>query len=181
MAKAAYFPALTLSAGGGFQNSVLGNLFTLPSRYWSIGPALAQAVFDAGLRQAQTAQAIATYDESVATYREIVLTAFVDVEDNLAALRILEQEAVAQDAAVEAARESAAITNNQYKAGIVNYLSVAVAQAAELNNERTALTILGRRMTASVALIKALGGGWDASALQGAGPGSGAEAAVTRP
>jgi outer membrane protein TolC len=142
---------------------------------------LAQAVFDAGLRQAQTAQAIATYDESVATYREIVLTAFVDVEDNLAALRILEQEAVAQAAAVEAARESAAITNNQYKAGIVNYLSVAVAQAAELNNERTALTILGRRMTASVALIKALGGGWDASALQDGGASNGAGPTVTRP
>ena len=181
VAKAAYFPALTLSAGGGFQNSVLSNLFTLPNRYWSIGPALAQAVFDAGLRQAQAAQAIATYDESVATYREIVLTAFVDVEDNLAALRILEQEAVAQAAAVEAARESAAITNNQYKAGIVNYLSVAVAQAAELNNERTALTILGRRMTASVALIKALGGGWDASALQDGGASNGAGPTVTRP
>ena len=162
VAEAAFFPALTLSASGGFQSSVLSQLFTLPSRYWSLGPAtLAQVIFDAGLRQAQTTQAIATYDENVANYRQTVLTAFQDVEDNLAALRILEQEAAVQDEAVKAARESLAITLNQYRAGTVNYLAVVVVQAVALSNERAALTILGQRLTASVGLIKALGGGWE--------------------
>jgi NodT family efflux transporter outer membrane factor (OMF) lipoprotein len=160
VAESAFFPSLTLSATGGFQSSVLSQLFSLPSRYWSLGPALAQITFDAGLRRAQTAQAIATYDENVANYRQTVLTGFQEVEDNLAALKILEQEAAVQDEAVKAARESLAIVLNQYRAGTANYLAVVVIQAAALNNERTALTILGRRLTASVALIKALGGGW---------------------
>jgi NodT family efflux transporter outer membrane factor (OMF) lipoprotein len=165
VAEAAFFPSLTLSATGGFQSSVLSQLFTLPSRYWSIGSALAQVIFDAGLRRAQTDQAIATYDENVANYRQTVLLGFQDVEDNLAALRILEQEAAVQDEAVKAARESLAITLNQYRAGTANYLAVVVAQAIALSNERTALGILGRRLAASVALIKALGGGWTAAAL----------------
>jgi len=160
VAEAAFFPSLTLSATGGFQSSVLSQLFTLPSRYWSLGPALAQIIFDAGLRRAQTAQAIATYDENVANYRQTVLTGFQEVEDNLAAIKILEQEASVQDEAVKAARESLAIVLNQYRAGTANYLAVVVIQAAALNNERTALSILGRRLTASVVLIKALGGGW---------------------
>jgi NodT family efflux transporter outer membrane factor (OMF) lipoprotein len=160
VAESAFFPSLTLSATGGFQSSVLSQLFSLPSRYWSLGPALAQTIFDAGLRRAQTTQAIATYDENVANYRQTVLTGFQEVEDNLAALRILEQEASVQDEAVKAARESLAIVLNQYRAGTANYLAVIVIQAATLNNERTAITILGRRLTASVALIKALGGGW---------------------
>ncbi len=160
VAEAAFFPAVTLSATGGFQSSVIGSLLSVPSRYWSLGAALAQVVFDAGLRRAQTDQAIAAYDESVATYRQTVLTAFQDVEDNLAALRILEQEASVQDDAVKAARESLAIVLNQYRAGTANYLAVIVIQAAALSNERSAITILGRRLTASVALIKALGGGW---------------------
>ena len=174
VAEAAFFPALTLSATGGFQSSVLSQLFSLPSRYWSIGPAVAQAVFDAGLRRAQTEQAIATYDQNVANYRQTVLTAFQEVEDNLAALRILEQEAAVQDEAVKAARESLAITSNQYRAGTVNYLAVVVVQAVALNNERTALTILSQRLAASVALIKALGGGWDVpAAVPGAAPATG--------
>src|SRR5207244_8003781 len=160
VAESAFFPSLTLSATGGFQSSVLSQLFSLPSRYWSLGPALAQIIFDAGLRRAQTAQAIATYDENVANYRQTVLTGFQEVEDNLAALKILEQEAAVQDEAVKAARESLAIVLNQYRAGTANYLAVVVIQAAALNNERTAISILGRRLTASVALIKALGGGW---------------------
>ena len=160
VAEAAFFPAVTLSATGGFQSSLIGDLLSVPSRYWSLGAALAQVVFDAGLRRAQTDQAIAAFDESVANYRQTVLTAFQDVEDNLAALRILEQEAGVQDEAVKAARESLAIVLNQYRAGTANYLAVIVIQAATLNNERTAITILGRRLTASVALIKALGGGW---------------------
>jgi len=162
VAEAAFFPSLTLSATGGFQSSVLSQLFSLPSRYWSLGPALAQTLFDAGLRRAQTAQAMATYDENVANYRQTVLAGFQEVEDNLAALRILEQEALVQDEAVKSARESLTITLNQYRAGTANYLAVVVAQATALSNERAALAILGRRLTASVTLIKALGGGWDA-------------------
>ena len=165
VAEAAFFPSLTLSATGGFQSSVLSQLFSLPSRYWSLGSALAQAIFDAGLRRAQTAQAIATYDENVANYRQTVLAGFQEVEDNLAALRILRDEAAVQDDAVKSALESQAITLNQYRAGTANYLAVVVAQATALTNERTALSILGRRLTASVALIKALGGGWNAPAM----------------
>jgi NodT family efflux transporter outer membrane factor (OMF) lipoprotein len=160
VAEAAYFPTLTLSATGGFASSSIANLFSLPSRYWSVGAALAQTLFDGGLRKAQTDQAIAAYDASVAGYRQTVLTAFQDVEDNLAALRLLEQQAIVQDEAVAAARESVTITSNQYRAGTANYLAVVVVQAAALNNERAAVTILGQRFTASVALIKALGGGW---------------------
>ena len=165
VAEAAFFPSLTLSAAGGFQSSLLSQLFSAPSRYWSLGPALAQTIFDAGLRRAQSAQAIATYDENVANYRQTALAGFQEVEDNLAALRILEQEAAVQDEAVKSARESLTITLNQYRAGTVNYLSVVIAQATALSNEREALTILGRRQTASVTLIKALGGGWNAAQL----------------
>jgi len=165
VAEAAYYPDLTLSATGGFQSSTIGRLLSLPSRFWSLGPSLAQVIFDAGLRRAQTAQAVATYDADVATYRQTVLTAFQSVEDNLAALRILQQEASVQDEAVKAARESVTITTNQYKAGTANYLAVVVVQAAALADERAALAILGQRLTASVALIMALGGGWDASML----------------
>jgi NodT family efflux transporter outer membrane factor (OMF) lipoprotein len=160
VAEAAFYPTLTLSATGGFASSSIANLFSLPSRYWTVGAALAQTLFDGGLRQAQTDQAIAAYDASVATYRQTVLGGFQEVEDNLAALRILEQEAAVQDEAVKAARESVTITTNQYRAGTANYLAVVVVQAALLSNERTAVTILGQRLAASVALIKALGGGW---------------------
>jgi NodT family efflux transporter outer membrane factor (OMF) lipoprotein len=163
--EAAFFPQLTLSASGGFQSSVLSQLFSAPSRYWSLGPALAQSIFDAGLRRAQTAQALATYDQTVATYRQTVLTGFQDVEDNLAALRILQQEAVVQDEAVKAARESLAITLNQYRAGTINYLAVTVIQAIAFSNERAALAIAGRRLVGEVSLIRALGGGWNATTL----------------
>jgi len=169
VAQAAFYPALSLGATGGAQSSAIGSLLTLPARYWSIGPAIAQAIFDAGLRQAQKAQAIAAWDETVANYRVTVLAGFQEVEDNLAALSILEREAALQDAAVKAARESAAIANNQYKAGTTSYLAVVVLQSAALNSERTALGILARRFTASVGLIKALGGGWNATALALAG------------
>ena len=171
VAEAAFYPTLTLSATGGFASSSIANLFTLPSRYWSVGAALAQTIFDAGLRRAQTEQAIAAYDGTVAAYRQTVLTGFQEVEDNLAALRILEQEAAVQDEAVKAARESLAITINQYRAGTANYLAVVVVQAGTLNNERTAVNILGQRLSASVALIRALGGGWSAdSGLAGDAP-----------
>jgi outer membrane protein TolC len=144
---------------------MISNLLSLPSRYWSLGAALAQTVFDAGLRSAQKAQAIATYDETVANYRSTVLNGFQDVEDNLAALTLLSQEAAFQEDAVKSARQALAIALNQYRAGIINYLAVVVLQAAALNNERAALGIEARRLTASVGLIKALGGGWNADAL----------------
>jgi len=173
VAEAAFYPTLTLSATGGFASTSIANLFSLPSRYWSVGAALAQTLFDGGLRQAQTDQAIAAYDATVATYRQTVLGGFQEVEDNLAALRILEQEATVQDDAVRAARESVTITMNQYRAGTANYLAVVVVQAALLTNERTAVTILGQRLSASVALIKALGGGWL--------PAAGEDVAQTKP
>ncbi|HVN35903.1 MAG TPA: efflux transporter outer membrane subunit [Casimicrobiaceae bacterium] len=165
VAQAAYYPSLSLSATGGVQSSALGDLVSLPARYWALGASLAQTIFDAGLRDAQKAQAVATYDQTVAIYRSTVLTGFQEVEDNLIALALLEREAAVQDDAVKASREAATIAVNQYKAGTANYLAVIVLQAAELNNERTALGILGRRLAASVGLVKALGGGWSAASL----------------
>jgi NodT family efflux transporter outer membrane factor (OMF) lipoprotein len=166
VAVAAYYPSLTLSASVGFETTNLSQWLTAPSRFWSLGPAaVSETVLDGGLRQAQTAQARAIYDAGVASYRQTVLTGFREVEDNLAALRILEQEAQVQDQAVKAAQESVTLTTNQYKAGTVSYLDVVVSQTAALNNERTAVDILGRRVTASVLLVKALGGGWKATDL----------------
>src|SRR5438034_2063584 len=164
-AKAASFPSLTLSASYGARSAVTSQLFTAPSGFWSIGPALAQSIFDAGLRRAQTEQALAAYDATVAQYRQAVLAGFQEVEDNLAALRILEEEAKVQEDAVRAARESVVLTANQYKAGIVSYINVVTVQTTQLNNERTAVGILGRRLIAAATLVKALGGGWDATAL----------------
>jgi outer membrane protein TolC len=141
---------------------------SLPNRFWSLGPALAQSLFDAGLRRALTDQAIAVYDANVASYRQTVLAAFQEVEDNLAALRILDDEARVQEAAVRAARESLVLTLNQYKAGTISYLNVVTVQTTQLNNERTAVGILGRQLTAAVLLVKALGGGWHVAALPSA-------------
>ncbi len=160
VAQAAFFPSLTLSAAAGFGSSSFANWLSWPNRFWSLGPALAQSIFDGGLRKSLSDQAIASYDASVAAYRQTVLTAFQDVEDNLAALRILEQEAKVQAEVVNAARLSVELTLNQYKAGIVSYLNVAIVQTSLLNNERTALALLGRRLTASTQLVRALGGGW---------------------
>jgi NodT family efflux transporter outer membrane factor (OMF) lipoprotein len=164
VAIAAFYPSLTLSAAGGFRSTTTANWLSVPSRYWSVGAALAQVLFDGGLRSGVTAQARANYDAEVAAYRQTVLTGFKEVEDNLAALRILEQEAAVQDEAVASARESVELTTNQYKAGIVSFLNVATVQAVALNNERTAVGILGQRLTASVLLVKALGGGWNPAA-----------------
>lgn len=164
-AEAAYYPALTLSASAGLEASDLSHWLTWPSRFWSFGPAITETLYDGGLRGAQTDQARAVYDASVATYRQTVLTGFQEVEDNLAALRILEEESRVQGEALKSARQSVTFTTNQYRAGTVSYLSVIVIQAVALVNERTAIDILGRRMTAGVLLIKALGGGWNLSAL----------------
>ena len=165
VAQAAFFPAITLSGAAGFRSTDSANLFTTPSRFWSLGAALAQAVFDGGLREAQKQQAIAVYDEDAATYRQTVITAFQEVEDNLAALRILDEEARLQDEVVQAARHALELTTNQYKAGVVSYLNVISAQTTLLTNERTASSLLGRRLTACVALVKASGGGWSAESL----------------
>ncbi len=163
---AAFFPTVTLSASGGFESTLLSQWLTWPSRFWSIGSTITETVFEGGLRRAQTEEARAAYDANVAAYRQTVLTGFQQVEDNLAALRILEKEYLAQEEAVNAAQQSVVYTMNQYKAGTVGYLNVVTAQTAALNNRRTALNILGSRMTASVLLIKALGGGWHAPALE---------------
>ncbi len=160
VAKAAWFPRATLSAAGGYESGSSAQWLTWPSHFWSLGPALAETLFDGGLRSAQTAQARAAYDATVASYRQTVLTGFQEVEDNLAALRILEQEAAAQQEAVKAATQSLTFTTNQYKAGTVNYLNVIVSQTALLTNQNTAVNIMARRMAASVLLVKALGGGW---------------------
>jgi len=166
VAEAAWYPSITLSASGGLQTTSFSRWLSWPSRFWSVGPTVSETLFDGGLRSAQTEQARAAFDAVVATYRQTVLTGFQEVEDNLASLRILEEEAKAQDEAVLAARQSVVVAENQYKAGITSYLNVLIAQTAELSNERTAIAIRGSRMTACVLLIKALGGGWDASSLQ---------------
>jgi NodT family efflux transporter outer membrane factor (OMF) lipoprotein len=165
VAEAAYFPTVSLGAAGGFESSTFAKWISAPSRFWSVGPTITETVFDGGLRRAQTAEARAVYDASVALYRETVLAGFQQVEDNIAALRILENEAQVQDEAVKAAQQTVVVTTNQYKAGIISYLNVIVAQTAALSNERTAINILGNRLNGSVLLIKALGGGWDASSL----------------
>ena len=165
VAEAAYFPTVSLGASGGFESTIASEWFSAPSRFWSVGPAISETVFDGGLRRAQTDEARAAYDASVAFYRETVLAGFEQVEDNLAALRILENEAQVQDEAVKAAQQSVTVTTNQYKAGITTYLNVITSQTAALTNERTAATILGNRLNATVLLIKALGGGWNASKL----------------
>ena len=167
VAKAAYYPNISLSASAGLQAASFANWFTWPSRFWALGPAISQTLFDGGLRRAQTEQARAAYDQTVATYRQTVLTGFQEVEDNLAALRILEAEARAQEDAVQSSKKSLAVTLNQYQSGIVSYINVTVAQSTDFANQRTAVGILGRRLTSSVLLIKALGGGWDAGSLGG--------------
>ena len=165
IARAAYYPTVKLSAAVGLEASDIAKWLMWPSRFWSVGPTVSETLFDGGLRRSQNDQALAVYDAAVASYRQTVLSAFQEVEDNLAALRILEDEARVQDDAVEAARQTVEATSNQYKAGVVSYLSVITAQAAELSNKRTAIVILGRRMTAAVQLIKALGGGWNSADL----------------
>jgi multidrug efflux pump len=163
VAMAAYYPSVTLSATGGFESSSFSDWLSWPSRFWSLGPAISETIFDGGLRSALTAQSRAAYDANVASYRQAVLTAFQGVEDNLAAMRILEDEARAQHEAVRAAQQSEAVAVNQYKEGIVSYLNVITAQTVTLTNKQTELGILSRRMVASAQLIKALGGGWGES------------------
>jgi NodT family efflux transporter outer membrane factor (OMF) lipoprotein len=165
VAKAAYFPTLSLSSALGYRGTNYLTLFVPAGRFWSLGASAAETIFDAGARGAVTEQAIAAYDAQVATYRQTVLTGYQEVEDNLAALRILEEEATLQDEAVQGARQVVELTSNQYAAGVVSYLNVITAQATALNNERAAVNLAGQRLTASVGLIRALGGGWSAAEL----------------
>lgn len=165
IAQSAYYPTLTLGASAGLESSSFLKWISWPSRFWSVGPQLAETLFDAGRRHAQTDQARAAFDATVANYRQTVLTSFQQVEDNLAALRVLNEEARAEDDAVKAAQRSLQISTDQYKAGTVSYLEVITTQAIALQDERSAVDIQTRRMVASVLLVEALGGGWDASKL----------------
>jgi NodT family efflux transporter outer membrane factor (OMF) lipoprotein len=165
VAIAAYYPAITLSASYGLVSSAIENLFRASNAVWSVGPQLAETVFDAGLRSAQVAAARAAYDQTIANYRQTVLAAFQQVEDELAALRILERQADVQDRAVKAAEEAERLILNQYTAGTVAYTNVVTAQTVSLSNKQTALAILQSRLAASVVLIEALGGGWTAADL----------------
>jgi NodT family efflux transporter outer membrane factor (OMF) lipoprotein len=165
VSTAAYFPDLTLSGSDDYSGPSLKHLISAPNRVWSFGPELAETLFDGGLRRAQVAQARAAHEGTVDTYRQTVLAGFQQVEDQLVTLRVLEQQAVIEEAAVAAAREAEKLTLNQYKAGTVPYSSVITAQTTRLASEETALTVLSSRLQASVALIEAVGGGWDASQL----------------
>jgi NodT family efflux transporter outer membrane factor (OMF) lipoprotein len=165
VAIAAFFPTLTLSATGGFESSVLSQLLRAPSRFWTLGPDIAATIFDGGLRAAQTEAARASYDLAVATYRQSVLTAFQDVEDNLASLRILANEIGIQQQAVASAQQALEIVNNQYKSGTVGFVSVLAAQTTAFTAEQKLANIAGQRMVSSVGLIKALGGGWDTAQI----------------
>jgi len=165
IATAAYYPTLTLSATAGLENSSFTKWFTWPSRFFSVGPSVSELIFDAGRRHAVIAETSAAFDATIASYRQTVLTAFQQVEDNLAALRILAGEAdtVAKD--VDSSERALTVSTAQYKAGTTSYLTVITAQASALDAERNAVTLLTRRLVASVALVQALGGGWDASEL----------------
>jgi NodT family efflux transporter outer membrane factor (OMF) lipoprotein len=165
VAVSAWYPTVTLSGSGGFESGDVAKWLMWPSRFWSAGPSISETIYDAGRRSAQTAQARAAYDETVANYRETVLASFQQVEDQLAALRVLEEEADVQARAVKAAQDSVRLTTNQYEGGIVSYLNVVVVNATALANEQTAVNIQGRRLAASVQLVAALGGGWSAGEL----------------
>jgi NodT family efflux transporter outer membrane factor (OMF) lipoprotein len=165
VARAAYFPIFTLTGSGGFESTAITTLIQGPSGFLTAGASAAVTAFDGGRRRAVSEQARAAYDESVANYRQTVLTAFQEVEDSLAVLRILNDEAQAQQAAVAAAEHSLELSTNRYKGGVVSYLEVTTAQSTALADERAAVDILRRRMTASVSLIKALGGGWSSASL----------------
>jgi NodT family efflux transporter outer membrane factor (OMF) lipoprotein len=165
IATAAYYPQISLSASGGLESAAIGSLFQGPSTLWSIGGSAFETVFDGGRRRAVTQQARDNHEATVASYRENVLEAFQQVEDNLAALRLLDQELTTQEVAVASARRSVDLSTARYKRGITTYLEVLTAQSIALSDERTAADLMTRRMTASVQLVKALGGGWDRSQL----------------
>jgi NodT family efflux transporter outer membrane factor (OMF) lipoprotein len=163
VAKAAYYPLVNLAAAGGFESGSITTLLSGPSVLWSAGPSALVTIFDVGRRRAASDQAIAAYNQAVANYRQTVLTGFQQVEDNVAALRILENEAQVQDRAVVAAQKYLDLANTRYQGGVTSYLEVTTAESAALSDEITAVTILGRRMVDAVTLVQALGGGWSSS------------------
>jgi NodT family efflux transporter outer membrane factor (OMF) lipoprotein len=165
LAKLAYYPIINLTAGGGFDSDSITTLFQGPSAIWAVGGSLALTLFDVGRRRAASDEARAGYEFTVASYRQAVLDAFKQVEDNLAALRILENEAGIQQQAVDAALKSLSLSNTRYDGGVTNYLEVITAQNAALADEVTAVNLLGRRMVSAVQLAQALGGGWNRSSL----------------
>jgi NodT family efflux transporter outer membrane factor (OMF) lipoprotein len=165
IARAAFYPTLNLGAVAGFQGTTIANVFNWPSRIWAVGPEMTQTLFDAGRRRAVSESATANYDGTVASYRETTLTAFQEVEDDLAALRILEHEAQQQQEATTSASEALQLFTNRYQGGVDNYLQVITAQTVFLTNERYDIDIQRRRMDASVLLVKAVGGGWDTTQL----------------
>jgi len=163
VARAAYFPTITLSGAAGYQSTSIQNLFSGPGLVWSVGSTLSQTLFDGGLRKAVTEQARAVYQGTVANYRQTVLTAFEEVEDNLSTLRILSQELRQQNAAAASSQQNLASASARYQAGLDSYLNVITAQTTLLANQRTAVNLRMQQLTASVQLIKALGGGWEVS------------------
>ena len=165
VAKSAYYPTVTLLATGGFESGALGTFIQGASGFWTLAGQASELIFDGGQRRGVSEQSRALYDKSVDNYRQTVLAAFQEVEDNLAALSILQEEAKTEDAAVVAAQRSLDLSTTRYRGGVTNYLEVTTAQSAALTDEVTALEILIRRMNASVLLIKAIGGGWDASQI----------------
>jgi len=165
IAYAAYYPALSLGASGGFESSSFKHLFDWPSRFWSIGPTVSETIYDGGLRRATVNQFISTYNADVASYRQTVLTAFQQVEDNLASVRILSQQILKQEQAVKFSDEALTLETARYQTGVDPYLDVVTAQTTLLNNQQTLATLHVQEMTASVQLIEALGGGWDRSQL----------------
>jgi outer membrane protein, multidrug efflux system len=166
VATAAFYPQLTIAGGGGLQSTDIATLFTAPSAIWAIGGDLLQPIFEGGRNRANLAAAKSAYDESVANYRESVLTAFQQVEDGLSGLSALSQASTTQDAAVADARRALELANNRYVGGVTSYLDVITAQSALLTNQRLATQLLGQQMVMSVYLVKALGGGWDAAEIQ---------------
>jgi NodT family efflux transporter outer membrane factor (OMF) lipoprotein len=165
LARAAFFPNITLSGSAGLTGLTAASWFTWPSRVWSVGPSLAETIFDAGLRRATVQQYRAMYDQAVANYRQTVLSAFQEVEDNFVSLRILPKEIEEQDAAVQAAQRTLAEATARYKAGLDPYLNVLTAQTILLTNQETAVNLRMQQLNATVQLIKALGGGWNTAQL----------------
>jgi NodT family efflux transporter outer membrane factor (OMF) lipoprotein len=166
VAKAAYYPTISLSATAGVESSIFSSLFQWSSKFWSLGTSVTEIAFDGGRRGGVTAEAEANFDGAAANYRQIVLTALGDVEDNLAALRILSDEAKQQAVAIESARRLLDLALNRYRGGVALYLDVITAQNTLLTNQRSGATIQARRDEATVLLIKALGGGWDRTQLR---------------
>jgi NodT family efflux transporter outer membrane factor (OMF) lipoprotein len=165
IATAAYYPTLTLSGSAGFESSLLSKLLNWPSHFWTVGPSISETIFDAGLRSATVKQFVATYNADLASYRQIVLTAFQQVEDDLAAVRILSKEIQEQQQAVQSAQRYLELAEARYDTGVDQYLNVLVAQTTLLSDQQTLSTLHTQAMTASVALIEALGGGWDRTQL----------------